>query len=402
MEHYKNRILEKLLDIYERRQGYLKTPQEMNAVQFRPEEAFPEYTDRYDHEAYRAVNLDIEKLMLRNIIAAVKDSTGRYTKIRLNLEQVKAAYEEVGRVCVSETCKVLRETVRPYLDDPDTLVRTVAEEFLSYIDLCKKLPYGIAYDNGRLKNVMKLLQVISRLDEETYIRNFSEAVLKDSKLFQKQFRSVIQSILYDHTNTTVEKDRILEVYNLFDNPTYVLIKGPAVIQFERTTMYLEEMRGGTALPSTALEGIRRIQVLSDRVVTVENLTTYHDCEEEGQVSIYLGGFHNTPKQEMLKHLYAQNYHAAYFHKGDLDVYGFAILESLKERTRIPFEPLEMDVNTLAWCYQNGFYKELNDADRKAMRSKNLQKYQEVFSFMLEHNCKAEQETIKAAELLRKL
>ena len=33
------------------------------------------------------------------------------------------------------------------------------------------------------------------------------------------------------------------------------------------------------LPGTALDGIRAIRVLGKGVVTVENLTTYHDCAE---------------------------------------------------------------------------------------------------------------------------
>lgn len=39
----------------------------------------------------------------------------------------------------------------------------------------------------------------------------------------------------------------------------------------------------------------------------------------------------------------------------------------------------------------------NEQGFQSMKSEKLQKYQDVFSFMLEHNCKAEQETIKAAE-----
>lgn len=58
------------------------------------------------------------------------------------------------------------------------------------------------------------------------------------------------------------------------------------------------------------------------------------------------------------------------------------------------------METLKWCYENGFYKELNEADRKVMKSDKLRKYQDVFAFMPEHNCKAEQETIEAARLLR--
>lgn len=39
------------------------------------------------------------------------------------------------------------------------------------------------------------------------------------------------------------------------------------------------------------------------------------------------------------------------------------------------------METLKWCYENGFYKELNEADRKVMKSDKLRKYQDVFAFM---------------------
>ena len=98
-------------------------------------------------------------------------------------------------------------------------------------------------------------------------------------------------------------------------------------------------------------------------------------------------------------IYEQNPDKAYYHKGNLNVYGFAILESLKERTGIPFRPLEMDVETLKRSYDAGLYRPLSETDRKAMKSPALKEYEEIFRFMLEHNCKAEQESVKAIGLL---
>ena len=94
-----------------------------------------------------------------------------------------------------------------------------------------------------------------------------------------------------------------------------------------------------------------------------------------------------------------NFSCQYFHRGDLDVYGFAILESLKARTGIPFRPLEMDLDTLRRLYEAGLCKRLTEADKKAMAAPSLQQYAEVFQFMLEHNCKAEQESMAAMNLL---
>ena len=62
----------------------------------------------------------------------------------------------------------------------------------------------------------------------------------------------------------------------------------------------------------------------------------------------------------------------------------------------------MDINTLERYYKNGLYKHLTPSDRKAMKSDRLQKYQDIFTFMLEHDCKVEQESIKALELLEKI
>ncbi len=111
-----------------------------------------------------------------------------------------------------------------------------------------------------------------------------------------------------------------------------------------------------------------------------------------------GGFHNEVRRRFLQAVYQQNRQAVYFHKGDIDVYGFLILHNLKEKTGIPFHSLDMDVETLRKYYQMGYYKELDDNDRKMMKSKKLDGYREVLMFMEEHNCKMEQESVKAAEI----
>ena len=58
--------------------------------------------------------------------------------------------------------------------------------------------------------------------------------------------------------------------------------------------------------------------------------------EEDAVHIYLGGYHNHTKQILLEKIYTDNKSCEYFHQGDLDVYGFLILENLKEKTGIQF------------------------------------------------------------------
>lgn len=99
------------------------------------------------------------------------------------------------------------------------------------------------------------------------------------------------------------------------------------------------MPDGIALSNTSLEKIKEVIIKANKTITVENLTTYHDSDEDDAVHIYLGGYHNYSKQVLLEKIYADNKSRNYFHKGDLDVYGFLILENLKEKTSILFAPL---------------------------------------------------------------
>ena len=81
-----------------------------------------------------------------------------------------------------------------------------------------------------------------------------------------------------------------------------------------------------------------------------------------------------------------------------DPYGFLILENLKDKTGIPFKPLEMDLDTLRRCHCAGHFRPLDEADRKAISSPALVEYQPILQYMIQHNCKIEQECFEAMKL----
>lgn len=400
MKNYEAEIVKRLLDTYERRGAYKKEPDEVRAITLSVEDVFPEYTNAYNHTAYQEINAAIGALKQKKLIAGEPTERGAYKKIRFRTDQAAHAYTFAKRQPLREKYGDLQAVLEKFKDSGTEILDHLISDFETRIREGKKLPYGIAYDAERLKEVLRTLKSILTLQEETYIRNFSNALFKDSKVFQKEYKSITQSILYDYTEASVEKDRILEVYNLYENPTYVLLKGNALIISGSSRIHLQEFTGGIAIPEKALEDIIKITVIASRIVTVENLTTFHDCMDSRDLYIYLGGFHNRSKEKLLQMIYAQNPDKAYYHKGDLDVYGFAILESLKARTGIPFRPMEMDVETLKRFYDAGLYRPLSEADRKAMKAPTLKEYEYIFRFMLEHNCKAEQESLKAIGLLK--
>ena len=403
MEYSKD-IISRLLDIYERRNGYAKRPEELRSIQFEVSKEYPVYKDRYDNEKYRDINTAIEKNVAAGLIISEKDQTGRYSKIKLNIARVDDCYALLKRTSIPDQCKKVLSVLEKANNAECLLIGRIVSDFCEQIKAYKKLPYDLGYDARRVGEVLQVLEAVTKLTSETYIRNFSTALFKDSKRFQREYRSTIESILFNYTDDVVEKDDILGYYNLYENPTYVLIKGNARICFDESAIELSEMPGGIALSNGSLAGIHKISVKADKVITVENLTTYHDCDEQDAVYIYLGGYHNTSKQKLLELIYENNGDKEYYHEGDLDVYGFLILKNLIDKTQIPFKPLFMDLGTIERFYRAGLYKNLSARDRKVITSKKdgqLSAYKDVLEYMLANDCKVEQESIKAVELVER-
>lgn len=76
-----------------------------------------------------------------------------------------------------------------------------------------------------------------------------------------------------------------------------------------------------------------------------------------------------------------------------------ILENLKSKTGIPFTPLEMDLATLQEYERYQLVQSLTAADRKMLQLPQLSPYQDVLTYMQQHNCKAEQESRQALSLI---
>lgn len=74
-----------------------------------------------------------------------------------------------------------------------------------------------------------------------------------------------------------------------------------------------------------------------------------------------------------------------------DAGGFYILEHLKRETGIEFQPYKMDLETLKE-YQE-YTKKLTINDRDRLIKLKESQFKEVIGYMLENDCKLEQEAI---------
>lgn len=199
------------------------------------------------------------------------------------------------------------------------------------------------------------------------------------------------NLLYEYGDFP-EKEQVLGNLNLIKNPTYVNFKGAGIIAIKGQRLDLSKFSNDIAISSAMLSDIDSIDVIGKAVITIENLTSFHTFYDEDMFVIYLGGYHNSVRREFIKKIQQQNPEVIFYHFGDIDVGGFCILEHLKRQTGVDFQPYKMDLDTLKKYYH--YSKKLTDNDRDRLAKLEDSQFKEVISYMLENNCKLEQEAIK--------
>ena len=86
-----------------------------------------------------------------------------------------------------------------------------------------------------------------------------------------------------------------------------------------------------------------------------------------------------------------NPEVSFFHFGDIDAGGFYIFEHLRQQTGVDFKPYHMDRETL--LQYRRYTKKLTENDRKRLKKLVCGRFKDVIDYMLEHDCKLEQEAI---------
>ena len=142
MEYSKD-IISRLLDIYERRNGYAKRPEELRSIQFEVSKEYPIYKDRYDNEKYRDINTAIEKNVAAGLIISEKDQTGRYSKIKLNIARVDDCYTLLKRTSIPDQCKEVLSVLEKVDCSESDFINRIVNDFCEQIKVYKKLPYDL-------------------------------------------------------------------------------------------------------------------------------------------------------------------------------------------------------------------------------------------------------------------
>ena len=138
---------------------------------------------------------------------------------------------------------------------------------------------------------------------------------------------------------------------------------------------MEKISGDIGLSTQSLRGLVSVELSGASVITIENLTS----------------FHNSVKRDFIKLVYKCNPEAKFKHFGDIDAGGFYVLEHLKNKTEIDFEPFSMNIETLENNKSHWIALTANDRKRLCNLAEKFPDYKKTVGYMLENNCKLEQE-----------
>lgn len=404
MDQIQKKILNKLLDLYEQSKTFSGTNQVNQTFGVRIEKMFPKYLDDAEYELFCSINESVEELKKQQLVDVIYQRNIVIERIVLNVTHIKKCYQELGRVPRREEHNWLlsfwdRLSEQYIMDLYSPLIAYINAQRVKVSKNQKVELYN--NDQKEYKELIKV--VISALEnkEEIFIRDFSIKHFHDSKRVE-QLKAKAETLLFKYGDYE-EKDSVFEELGIVATPTYVMLKGNGEIRLSDQVINLSHLKGDIALSTASLKELQGVKVFGKRVVTIENLTSFHDYSDLNDFVIYLGGFHNKVKREFICYLYSKNSDKEYRHFGDIDAGGFYILEHLKRKTGIAFYSLYMNKEII--LNHLDCVKPLTENDKKRLRDllvlmkkKSgdgilIEDYSEVLEFMLEKNCKLEQEAI---------
>lgn len=390
-------VLSALLDKYENSKTYKGKNQVRQTFSITPDSIMQEYdSDFADVEKIHLFEAELEELAQEQLIRLERNGTV-IRKILLNPESIPICYEILGR------------------EDKNARIR---EQILFYESYMGKTPVlsGFCEEQIRLlvsgrkpkyppEAAMELLPLclfILENKQELLERELSIVRFGNSKLFEKKFRTrvcrIIQKYgdyaeLLEGVDDEREKEQIiLGEHNIYSNPSYVYIKGEATLTFRGLPPVELSLDTPVAYSSESLHRLEQIDIHGSQVMTIENLTSFNRMKEKDYFYLFLSGYHSTAKQRLLTCIAEQNRGIGWFHFGDFDPDGFLIIEHLKKKTGINFRPIHMGRGELEKYRKYGRPMEENDRKKaESLLEKGM--YPEEMAFMLEQDCKIEQEIV---------
>lgn len=390
------KILSLLLDKYENSLTYSGKNSVHQSFSITPEKVYAKYNDNFEpQEKVDIFEKELDELREHDLITVIREDNV-VVRITARDSAIPEYYGIIGRREKKDIINGEKVFYQSCLGK-NHIIDDFANEQLRRLASGKESKYPVAEAN----DIIRLIDVITDHDGDMLERELSITALGDSKLFESRYRKRIVRLLEKYTDTddslyeiydNREKQlAVLEYYGILANPSDVWVRGEGYIRMNNGESIRLSSDYSLGLSSDMISDICSIQVSSETVMTVENLTSFNRLHDTGRFYIYLGGYHNLSKEHILR-LISDWSGKRWYHFGDIDPDGFLIMERLIRKTGINFSPYHMSVDDLKEYEQYTKPLEKNDI-KKAENMISNDMHSDLMHYMLDNNEKLEQEII---------
>ena len=410
-KEWKEQLLSKLLDQYEKSVTYVGENKVKQVFSVKPSDIFKGYNKDFLPPEQLFQEKEFERLIRQmeseGLIHVVPPNTGILRQICAVPERWEDYYACLNRTEKNILKKRLEEVYHRFCQCD--LLEAYGKEKLQTLKNSrarkldeKKVEKEIT-EAEAIWNLVQFLKENQEKQRTTLEREMSEAVLHDSKQWEKIYRKKVCGILehtgrYDEPLAELEEERerqtaLLEEFYIYSNPAYIYLKGDARICLEdgRELRIYHDLP--MSIPFETFQKAKSIQIRDAELMTVENLTSFHRLEREHIFYLFLSGYHTRTKQALLQRIARENPGLSWHHFGDLDPDGLAIAGHLIRKTGLPFQLCAMGVQELQRFQTYAKPLEAPDRAKAEAMIKQGSSYAGILRYMLEHNCKLEQEII---------
>lgn len=407
MYDYEEKMLILLVEKYRKSKKDSGTARTNRRTKIKPTELYKAY-DRNDG--------DLEK------INAVNELAEKYVKKGYLTYEKKPFSNEISAIYLIDE---QIETVEEYLaehyhyESKHEKMRQVAEIISKYQghsliadQECRKLQRNldnntVPRDYKHAEEILKALIFIEKNQTPLYLREASMMIYGSSKYLEENTLEEVCRIIRNYLRKPCEEnelsDEILEQYFIVKEKQKICMKGNISIVKDGKMIELGGFQSGIEFYTDELEKIEKIMIHDERLITVENKTSYMRCQKPGTAYFYLGGYANRYQRECLKKIYCDNPEIEYLHFGDIDAGGFYIHENLCRITGILFGLYKMSKHELEDERYKTCLLELSGNDRRRLKAlAKDERYQETAEYMLERGVKLEQEIVSYWEKLSEI
>lgn len=414
-KEWKEQLLSKLLDQYEKSVTYAGENKVKQVFSVKPSDIFKGYNKDFLPPEQLFQEKEFERLIRQmeseGLIHVVPPNTGILRQICAVPERLGDYYACLNRTEKNILKKRLEEVYHRFCQCD--LLEAYGKEKLQTLknSRAKKLDEKkVDKEITEAEAIWNLVQFLKENQEKqrtTLEREMSEAVLHDSKQWEKIYRKKVCGILdhtgrYDEPLAELEEERerqtaLLEEFYIYSNPAYIYLKGDARICLEdgRELRIYPDLP--MSIPFETFQKAKSIQIRDAALMTVENLTSFHRLEREHIFYLFLSGYHTRTKQALLQRIARENPGLSWYHFGDLDPDGLAIAGHLIRKTGLPFQLCAMGVQELRRFQTYAKPLEAPDRAKAEAMIKQGSSYTGILRYMLENNCKLEQEIISWQE-----